>query len=100
MSLPPACQCLIPVRDYDLDATLASGQAFRWQLRDGYWEGVIGAHWVRLQSRPEGIAAETAAPVADWRWLTCYLQTDLDFESVLRSFPDDPPLREIGRAHV
>lgn len=93
MSLPPARQCLIPVLDYDLAATLASGQAFRWQFRGGYWEGVIGAHWVRLQSAPEGIAAETPAPVADWRWLTDYLQTGLDLAAVLRSFPDDPPLR-------
>ena len=93
MSLPPARQCLIQVLDYDLAATLASGQAFRWQFRGGYWEGVIGAHWVRLQSAPEGIAAETPAPVADWRWLTDYLQTGLDLAAVLRSFPDDPPLR-------
>lgn len=38
-----------PVRDYDLAATLTSGQAFRWKFVEGAWEGVIGSRWVRLQ---------------------------------------------------
>ena len=84
---------LLPVRDYALPATLTSGQAFRWQSREGWWESVIGARWVRLASCPEGIVAETAVPVSDWRWLTDYLQTGLDLEKVLLSFPADPPLR-------
>jgi len=46
------------VRDYDLVTTLTSGQAFRWHLRDGWWEGVIGSRWVRLRA---GAVAETDA---------------------------------------
>ena len=88
-----ADSCVISVRDYDLAATLGCGQAFRWQLREGCWEGVIGSHWVRLSSCGEGIAAETAVPVSDWGWLTDYLQTGIDLEEVLRSFPADAPLR-------
>ena len=82
-----------PVRDYDLAVTLASGQAFRWQLHDGWWAGVIGTHWVRLRSEPPSITAETASPVADWDWLTHYLQLHLDLGEILRSFPDDEPMR-------
>ena len=33
------------VADYDLDATLDSGQAFRWEASDGGWEGVVGERW-------------------------------------------------------
>ena len=40
---------ILPVRDYDLAATLTSGQAFRWQLREGGWEGIVGSRWVRLR---------------------------------------------------
>jgi len=83
----------LPVRDYDLAATLASGQAFRWRERDGWWEGIISGRWVRLQSRADGIAAETTTPQRDWRWLSDYLQSDLDLAAVLRSFPDDEPMR-------
>jgi N-glycosylase/DNA lyase len=86
-------QTLIEVREYDLAATLTSGQAFRWELRDDWWEGVIGGRWVRLQQRTAGIAAETAEPVRDWTWLTRYLQTDVDLEAVIRTFPQDEPMR-------
>ncbi|MBC8094374.1 MAG: hypothetical protein H7Y43_01050 [Akkermansiaceae bacterium] len=82
-----------PVRDYDLAATLSSGQAFRWQHLDGGWNGVIAGHWVRLRADEFSIRAETAAPVSSWQWLTDYLQSDLDFAAVLKTFPDDEPMR-------
>lgn len=86
-------EVLIPVCDYDLAATLTSGQVFRWRLIEGGWEGVIGQHWVRLTQIPDSIEAETAVPVCEGRWLTDYLQTDIALESILASFPDDEPLR-------
>ena len=96
MSKPEAAlsETFFPVRDYDLAATLASGQAFRWKLIENAWEGVIGEHWVRLSQRPNGIEAHTATAVTDWRWLRNYLQVDIDLEAVLLSFPDDEPMRE------
>ena len=87
------CQIVFPVRDYDLDATLTSGQAFRWDLRQGVWEGVIGTHSVRLRAVEGGILAEAAAPLTDWSWLSDYLQTKVDLDAVLLSFPDDEPLQ-------
>jgi len=104
---------LFPVRDYDLAATLTSGQAFRWCERDGWWEGVVNARWVRLKQVDEGLLAEavegrgprvdgSGTPALDsrlsaldhpWHWLAHYLQTDVDLASVLLSFPDDEPMR-------
>src|SRR5215208_2333611 len=66
------------VRDYDLGATLDSGQAFRCPFLDGGWNGVIGNHWVRLRADAFSISAEAAAPVRDWAWLADYLQVHLD----------------------
>src|ERR1043166_6921202 len=66
------------VRDYDLAATLMSGQSFRWQFCDGGWNGVIRDRWVRLRADEFSITAEAARPVADWSWLAEYLQLDLD----------------------
>ena len=56
------------VRDYDLAATLTSGQTFRWQLRDGGWEGVIGSRWVRLRAAADlrtspGVELSAAYPL-------------------------------------
>ncbi|MDB6067837.1 MAG: 8-oxoguanine glycosylase domain protein [Pedosphaera sp.] len=78
---------------YDLAATLASGQAFRWKPHDNAWVGVVGRHWVRLHSANNLITAQTAGPVADWSWLAHYLQLDLDLSAVLATFPDDEPMR-------
>src|SRR5262249_25315704 len=93
------------VHDYDLAATLNSGQTFRWQPREGWWEGVIGRRWVRLRAETEAgsvagagcrsvLFAETAGPVDDWGWLADYLQVALPLSEVLRSFPDDLPMRQ------
>jgi len=89
----PANQTFLPVRDYDLAATLTSGQAFRWRERDGRWEGIIAGRWVHLRQDDDGIAAETTAPQENWHWLSDYLQTSLDLNSVLLTFPDDEPMR-------
>src|SRR5262245_59047500 len=84
-----------PVRDYDLDATLDCGQAFRWTKRagDGAWEGVVGSRWVGLRLRDGGIEAETAVPVTDWSWLTHWLQSEVDLAAVIRTFPRDEAMR-------
>jgi N-glycosylase/DNA lyase len=90
---------VFPARDYDLAATLDSGQAFRWRPdADGSWRGVVAGRWVRLRRLPNGIAAETVVAQTDWAWLKDYLQVDVDLRAILRTFPDDAPLREAVRA--
>jgi N-glycosylase/DNA lyase len=97
--VPPApALTVLPVRDYDLESTLTCGQAFRWQLRDGGWEGVIGSQWVRLRGGSDGLHVETAPPRRDWSGLKVYLQTDVDLNSILLSFPEDEPMRCAVRA--
>jgi N-glycosylase/DNA lyase len=87
-------QTVLEVRDYDLSATLSCGQAFRWRWQNGGWEGVIGSRWVRLVATNAGITAQSASDQSDWSWLADYLQTSLDYEAVLLSFPDDEPMRD------
>lgn len=87
-----------PVRDYDLAATLSSGQAFRWRQTGAAWVGVVGDRWVRLEAGPESIEAEVCETPGDWNWLRHYLQAELDLEPVLRAFPDDEPLQRAARA--
>jgi len=84
---------VFPARDYDLGATLESGQAFRWNRVEGGWNGVIHNRWVRLHADEFSITAEAAQPVSDWSWLTHYLQIQLDLGAVVASFPGDEPIR-------
>ncbi|HEX3889628.1 MAG TPA: DNA glycosylase [Verrucomicrobiae bacterium] len=83
---------LLRVRDYDLAATLDSGQVFRWREQNSSWTGVVGKSSVRLTQTHEGIFAETIAPVKNWDWLHEFLQTEIELEKILKTFPDDDPM--------
>ncbi|HZF01871.1 MAG TPA: DNA glycosylase [Methylomirabilota bacterium] len=83
---------ILPVRDYDLAATLDSGQVFRWQRIGNSWIGVVGKKFVRLTQIENGIRAETAAPIKNWQWLRDFLQTEIDLAEILKTFPDDAPM--------
>jgi N-glycosylase/DNA lyase len=87
-----------PVCDYNLSATLTSGQAFRWRPQQGGWEGVVARHWVRLTMRQDSLHAETAHKFRNWSWLVDYLQLEVDLQSVLASFPHDQPLHAAVKA--
>jgi N-glycosylase/DNA lyase len=106
-------EILLRVQDYDLAATLDSGQVFRWRQERGRparelqlsppadepsalpdsWIGVVGKHQVRLTQTRDGIRAETAVPVENWDWLREFLQTEVDLAAVLKTFPDDASMR-------
>jgi len=88
-----ATELLLPVRDYDLAATLDSGQVFRWQRAGDVWNGVLGKHFLQLTPTRAGIHARAAAPVKDWNFLREFLQADVDLAAILKSFPDDEPMR-------
>jgi N-glycosylase/DNA lyase len=89
----PTTKVFLPVREYDLAATLDSGQVFRWRPQNGSWTGVSGRRWVRLAQLENGILAETAPPVKNWNWLSDFLQVEIELESILKTFPDDEPMR-------
>lgn len=91
--MKPAYTTVFPVVEYDLDATLASGQVFRWRREADGWTGVVGGHWVRLVAGKNSICAETVVPVKDWNWLADFLQVRTDLAAVLATFPDDEPMR-------
>jgi N-glycosylase/DNA lyase len=82
-----------PVADYDLDKTLDCGQAFRWTRGSDAWTGVVAGRWIKLWKAGDVLHAETATPQADWHWLAEYLQVETGLAVILKTFPDDPPLR-------
>jgi N-glycosylase/DNA lyase len=95
-AFPGTVSTVLPVHNYDLAGTLASGQAFRWRLMDGGWEGVVRNRWVRLVQSTEGIRAEAMAS-GEWTWLEEYLQTHVKIEEVTESFPRDEHLARAVR---
>lgn len=82
-----------PVAEYNLEATLTSGQAFRWNRTAAGWEGVVAGRRVRLEEQAEGLLARTSTPETDWGWVEHYLQVQVRLPEVLATFPDDEHLR-------
>ena len=87
------CRVCWQRKDYDLHKTLACGQAFRWTREADSWTGVVAGRCVTLRQEGEVLHAETTTPQVDWRWLATYLQVDVDLGVILKTFPDDAPLR-------
>lgn len=87
-------EIVLPVRDYDLAATLDSGQVFRWRSQEDQWTGIVGRRWVRLTPVPEGIHAQTAGPVENWHWLHHFLQSNVQLATIVATFPTDVPMKQ------
>ena len=83
--------------DYDLEATLDCGQAFGWERSAAGWVGVVHGRWVRLRQEGHRIEAELASPASDWSWLEHHLALDEDLGAILRTFPEDEPMRDAMR---
>jgi len=81
------------VSEYDLAATLDSGQAFRWEKTGDVWAAVVDGRWTTLRQTEDGIEARVAKPVGDWSWLADYLQVHVDISEVVATFPNDDPMR-------
>jgi N-glycosylase/DNA lyase len=93
-------ELLLPVCNYDLAATLDSGQAFRWQKSGDDWHGILGNHFVRLKQVEGGIHARTVEKVDNWHWLEEFLQSRTDLASILKTFPvDDPMTTAVANCH-
>ncbi len=82
-----------PVSNYDLEQTLTSGQAFRWNLEGGSWTGIVGSRWVRLTAGSGTIVAHVATPVSDWNWVSEYLQIVVRLDQILPTFPEDDAMK-------
>jgi N-glycosylase/DNA lyase len=97
-SLAGETQTRFAVQNYDLGATLTSGQAFRWRRQNDAWIGIIGSRWVQLLPSADSILAVTSEPTSNWRWLVDYLQMEIDLAPILASFPADEPMRAAVQA--
>jgi N-glycosylase/DNA lyase len=93
-----ATTTVLEVVDYDLAATLTSGQAFRWRQAADGWEGVVGRRWVRLRAVEGGIEASTADTQASWDWLEDYLQARVKLGDLRGFFPADDVTRRVVAA--
>jgi N-glycosylase/DNA lyase len=80
---------IIRLRDdqpLDLSLSLSCGQAFRWEQREGWWEGIVrGSLWRVRQEGDRVLYSGTTAPA-----VRHYLALDEDLPAILASIERDP----------
>jgi len=82
----PTCT-LHPDQPFDLDATLACGQVFRWnKSADGWWYGVVGNKVLKIRQDGDRLMY-TGAPAS---FIRDYFSMDTDLEAILASIDTDP----------
>jgi N-glycosylase/DNA lyase len=103
----------IKAADFNLAATLESGQAFRWSRGpDGWFTGVVGSRLWRVRQVRDTLQylwcrsagcdrSEAGADVvaSATEHVQRYFALDVSLEKVVASFPDDPPLRAAVNQH-
>jgi N-glycosylase/DNA lyase len=78
---------LRPDQPFDLDATLACGQVFRWdRAADGWWYGVVGKRVIKI--RQEGDRLTYAGVPASF--IRNYFSLDTDLGAILAAIDTDP----------
>jgi N-glycosylase/DNA lyase len=82
---------LHPDEPFNLDATLACGQVFRWnRTNDGWWYGIVGNRVIKIRQNGQKITF-TGAQAS---FVRHYFSLDTDLESVLASIDRDPVIHE------
>ncbi len=79
----------LPAHEFSLQATLASGQAFRWTARDGWYYGFIGGSILKVQQDGDRLVYETSDPALTPDRLARYFALDLDLADILRQIDVD-----------
>ena len=72
----------------DLAKTLSCGQAFRWQEKDGWWQGVVRDRPVRI--RPVGKCLILCAPPKERAFWRRYFSLDRDYSEMEALLAADP----------
>ncbi len=87
----------IPSARLNIDATLRSGQSFRWRRTEaGEWLGVVGDAAVRIRPEAAGFWWQTYPCSGQWERLAAYFGLDVDLDALYGQWIDAEP--QVGPA--
>ena len=81
-----------PAGGLDLDATLSSGQCFRWEKADGVWQGVAGRQFARVRVQDGALWAD--CPASEDGFWRRYFALDMDYGAIQAQFAGSKRLAE------
>ena len=79
----------VAATDFSLQATLASGQAFRWRARDEWFYGFIGDAVVKVRQDGDQLSCESSDPGLTEHRVRRYFALDLHLPEILSSIDVD-----------
>jgi N-glycosylase/DNA lyase len=79
----------LPAPDFSLDATLTSGQAFRWTRHEEWWYGFIGRAVVKVRQDGERLFVQSSDPSLTAEEITRYFALNLNLSDVISSIDCD-----------
>lgn len=74
---------------FNLEYTLSSGQAFRWENRGDWWYGVVEAGVMKVRQEGETLACSTSSELLDSSFTRGYFSLEDDFGEVFASMRRD-----------
>src|SRR3989338_7585359 len=88
----------LPAKDFSLQATLSSGQAFRWIPLNEWYYGFIGPSVLKIRQDNGSLQYETSDPALTSERVRRYFALDLDLPDILRQIDVDMQVHQaIGR---
>ena len=89
----------VPAADFSLQATLTSGQAFRWTRHEEWWYGFIGPSVVKLRQDGGRLLVQSSDPALTPERVSRYFALDLNLAEILSSIDVDMQVHHAITAH-
>ncbi len=84
----------VPAADFSLEATLGSGQSFRWTAHEGWHYGFLGRSVVKIRQEGDRLRYESSDPALTSKRLRHYFALDLNLPEILSSINVDMQVHE------
>ena len=85
--------------DFSLQATLTSGQTFRWQIHDGWFYGFLGPAVLKVRQEENRLLYETSDPILSPNRIRHYFALDLELADILSTIDVDIQVHEAIKRH-
>ena len=89
----------VPAKDFSLQATLTSGQAFRWAGHGGWWYGILGTAVLKVRQDHGRLLVESSDPAVTPNRVAAYFALDLDYPAILSSIDVDMQVHQAILRH-
>ncbi len=89
----------IPAQDFSLQATLSSGQTFRWKEHGGWFYGFLNSSVLKVRQEGERLFCESSDPNVTPNRIVHYFALDLDLHDILSSIDVDMQIHHAITQH-